>query len=97
MNRKNYRTIVNGVEISPEITEVLRRWYDYPCIEDMEPYLYIQWLSDIQDYRTRIWVNRNDDAEDISTLKDCVNGLIQIKDDLKRFIPQKKNESNEAD
>jgi hypothetical protein len=41
-------------------------------------------------------VNRNDDADDIPALKDCVNGLIQIRDDLKRFIPQKKNESTEA-
>jgi hypothetical protein len=90
------KTTVNGIEITPEMAEVLRRWYDYPCIEDMEPCLYIRWLSDIQDYLTRVWVDKSDDAEDIPTLKECVNRLIEIKDDLKLFIPQKTKEEGGA-
>ena len=86
------KTTVNGVEITPRIAEVLNKWYDDPLVEDMEPFLYVKWLSNIQDYLTRVWVGKDDDEPDIPELKNCVNCLIQIKDDLKQFIPKSSNE-----
>jgi hypothetical protein len=84
------KTTVNGIEITSKMAAVLQDWYDDGRIEDMKPCVYVEWLCGVQDYLTRIWVDRNDDAEDIPELKDCIHGLIQIKDDLKKFIPEKK-------
>lgn len=37
----------------------------------------------------RVWVDKDDDDDDIPQLKECVNALMVIKDDLSNFIPAK--------
>jgi hypothetical protein len=83
------KTVVNGVEITPQIAEVLRNWLDESMVENTTPFIYVKWLSRIQDYLTRIWVDKDDDEEDIPELKECMNSLIVIKDELKKIIPEK--------
>jgi hypothetical protein len=83
--------IVNGVEITPRMAEALHLWYDCSLFEDMKPCQYVKWLSNIQDYLIRVWVDKDDDAPDLPELKECVSELILIKDDLKMFIPESPN------
>ena len=86
-------TKVNGVEITHCIAEVLAKWYAHEMIEDTQPAIYSRWLLKIQDYLTRIWVDMEDDDDDIPRLKECTNMLLQIKDDFERLIPDKNSES----
>jgi len=87
------KTMIDGIEITPEMVEVLKKWYNTKSPEDIEPRIYVRWLGKIQDYLTRIWVNMDDDEENVAEFKECVNCLIVIKDDLNRFIPEKGDEA----
>lgn len=81
------KTQINGVEITPRLAEVLRKWYETP--NDSQPESYVRWINKIQDYLMRVWVDKPDDDDEISELKECVNALMIIKDDLIDFIPEK--------
>jgi hypothetical protein len=84
------KTIINGVEITPQMGEVLHRWFDCELAEDIQPFVYVKLLARTQDYLTRVWVDKYDDDEDIPELKEGVSCLLDIKNDLSRFIPDKK-------
>jgi hypothetical protein len=76
---------INGVAITPEIMKVLSYWYNCQDPNDIMPRMYVQWLSRVQDYLTRIWVDIDDDEADVSELRACVDSVIQIKDELEKF------------
>ena len=80
---------INGIEITPNIIEVLESWYNCHPDDEVQPIVYTKWLSKIQDFLTRIWVDKFDNSDDISILKDCVNCIITIKDDFQKLIPDK--------
>jgi len=86
---------VEGVEIMPQVEGVLHKWYDEVLIENTQPYMYVQYLIEVQDFLTRVWVNMEDDDESIRTVKHCTNMIIQIKDDLSRFVPCKNYKEND--
>jgi len=78
------KTMLEGVELTPETAEILRKWYEDS--NDTAIARYVRWLAKIQDYLTRAWVERDED--DDGEFKDCVGCLILIKDDLERLIPK---------
>jgi hypothetical protein len=92
------KTIVNGVEITPQMANVLHEWYNGVFFEDMPPVQYAKKLSKIQDYLTRLLVDNTDNTEeDILELKKCISCLLQIRDDMEMFIPPNKNKARETD
>jgi hypothetical protein len=83
------KTIVNGVEITQEITDILSSWYYTDHVDTKtRPELYVQWLSTIQDGLTRQMLQMEDASP--SVLKRYLSNLIYLKDELSRFIPDKK-------
>jgi hypothetical protein len=86
------RTSIDGVAITPAIITILGEWYNQENPGDIKPKMYVRWLARTQDYLTRIWVDKDDD-DDLSELKNCVNCIIQIKDELERFYTE--NETND--
>jgi hypothetical protein len=90
------KTTINNVEITPEIIEILKRWYTHENPEDETPVMYVKWIGSVQDYLTRVWVDKDDDEDDIPELKRCVNCLIQIKDDLESFIRKTRQEGGKS-
>ena len=90
---KEQKIMIDGVEITSEIAEVLSEWYGRSNPEDIIPIMYSNWLGKVQDYLTRVWVDKDEDAEDMSALKECVDMTIQIKDSFSRLIPKKGGES----
>jgi hypothetical protein len=92
------KTIVDGVEITPQMAKVLHVWYDYSFFEDMPPVWYAETLSKIQDYLTRLLVDNTDNTEEeLLELKDCISCLLQLRDDMKMFIPPNKKKARETD
>jgi hypothetical protein len=91
------KTIVNGVEITPKITEILSEWYYTDHVDtETRPEVYVAWLSSIQDGLTRQMLQMEDTSP--ATIRRYLSNIIYIKDELTRFIPDKKNEqSNETD
>ncbi len=86
------KTEINGVEITPEMAEVLKSWYDYsPDFEISTPERYEKQLAKVQDCLTRILLNLEDVSK--NTLESCLSGVICIKDDLGKFIPKKGGEA----
>jgi len=83
------KTKVEGIEITPKLIEVLEFWYSAEIIENTQPYIYVQWLSKIQDYLTRVWVDMSNSDDDIPKLKEYTSMIIQIKDDLIDLIPDR--------
>jgi hypothetical protein len=79
------KTIVNGVVITEEMAEVLKKWYN-PSLSETEPSLYVRGLGNIQDYLIRVWIDI--DSDEVATLefKECMSWLLMIKDDLQKFI-----------
>jgi len=83
------KTQINGVEITPQMAGVFKEWYDQSVVENTQPYIYTRWLSQIQDFLTRILIDMDDDDEDVSKAKNCLEKTIQIKDDFEKLIPEK--------
>jgi len=81
------KTQINGIEITPQMAAMLKSWYQSPG--ESQPECYVRWISKIQDYLMRVWVDKDDDDDDIPQLKECVSALMVIKDDLSNFIPGK--------
>ena len=84
-------TIVDGVEITPNITSVLKEWNDTSYDGEVVPVRYLRYLSTIQDHLTRLLVEMGDMKED--DIKECIGDIIFIKDDIAKFIPEKGVES----
>ena len=84
-------TQVNGVEITPRIATILKKWYDCNMIENSHPYWYENILSRIQDYLTRILVSdAPDKIIDEKLLKEYIGEIIYMKDDFQELIPEAK-------
>ena len=80
-------TQVNGVEITPKMGDALENWYRDACsYDDTQPFYYVKWLSLIQDLLTRQWIRQDDND---AKFKECMDMIIQIKDALQQFIPDK--------
>ena len=76
------KTQVNGVEIMPEIVNVLNDWNgNSDSWEDTVPYHYIQELGKIQDHLFRMINN----VDTLQELQPSISLLVSIKDDLKKF------------
>ncbi|MDR0699651.1 MAG: hypothetical protein LBG28_10615 [Tannerella sp.] len=87
------KTVINGVEITSKMSEVLKSWYeDCTSIEDTFPYYFVEHISLIQDYLTGLWLDRDDNDPDVPKLKNYLNTLMFLKSQLKMFIPESKDE-----
>lgn len=86
------KTQINGVEITPKIAEVFESWYNSDLIEYTYPYECVVWLSELQDYITRIFIEKNSDDKDMDILKSCICTIVSIKDEFKKLIPERKEE-----
>jgi hypothetical protein len=86
------KTSIDGVAITPAIIAIFGEWYNQQNQEDVKPRVYVRWLAKVQDYLTRIWVDK-DDEEDMSELKSCVDYVIQIKDELERFYAEDESDN----
>ena len=84
-------TQVNGVEITPKMAEVLKKWYDCRYVSDAYPYLFREWLLEVYIYLTRLLIDSDDDAKDIPLLKQYAGYILCIKDDIENFIPEEIN------
>jgi hypothetical protein len=85
------KTIVNGVEITQKITDVLTQWYDTTESDpETRPEIYVRWLSDVQDSLTRILLDLC--KVDQKQIEKCVGRIIYIKDELQCFIPESANQ-----
>jgi len=81
------KTIIEGVEITPAIAEILKKWFIFnPNIEDSYPEYYVTELSDMQDYFCR---KLDEDPEELQTIKVMLLFIIALKDDFKQLIPKK--------
>ena len=84
------KTTVNGVEITPQIAEVLASWYETNDLDpETKPEIYACWLSDVQDCLTRILMDTC--KMDNEQVKHCLTAVIYLKDELRRFIPASQN------
>jgi hypothetical protein len=83
------KTTVNGVEITSNISEVLREWNENTGTSVSTPERYVSYLSDIQDFLCYLL----DDPDDCRNIKQLLLHIIYIKDDLKRFIRMEGGES----
>ena len=85
------KTVVNGIEITPQIAEVLASWYRTDSLDPKaKPEIYASWLSGVQDCLTRTLLDiRNVDKKQI---KHCLCSVIYVKDELRRFIPESSSE-----
>jgi hypothetical protein len=94
---KQVKTIIENVEITPAIAEVLSDWYKRSGpMDDIQPKVYVNWLGKVQDYLSRIWVDMDEDQGDTETLKACLSFVIVIKDNIERFIPKENSEGGES-
>jgi hypothetical protein len=83
------KTVIEGIEITPQMINALEHWYDVLPADKCWPATYVEWLNDIQDCLTRIMIYG--DSPDEKTIKRCLSAIICIKDDLVQFIPQSKD------
>ena len=82
------KTIIEGVEITPAIAEILKKWFIFnPNIEDFYPEYYVTELSDMQDYFCRKLDDT--DIEELAKIKHMLLIIIALKDDMKLLIPKK--------
>ena len=82
------KTIIEGVEITSAIAEILKKWLIFnPDIEDSYPEYYVMELSEMQDYFCRKLDNT--DKDELATIKRMLLIIITLKDDMKQLIPKK--------
>jgi hypothetical protein len=74
------KTTIDGVEITSAMAEVLGEWH-----ETAGPERYVSYLSDIQDFLCY----QLQESEYCQKAERLLLHIIYIKDDLKRFIPEK--------
>jgi hypothetical protein len=79
------KTTIDGVEITPAMTEILKKWFIYnPAVEESYPEYYVQKLGEMQDYFCR---NLEEESNRLETVKHMLLSIIAIKDDFKKLIP----------
>jgi hypothetical protein len=86
------KTQVNGIEITPAIAGVLDKWYDNATsYENTLFFSYIMDLGEIQDFLCRMICDVDvDDPE----LKHAISVIINIKDDMKKLIPDRNSDTD---
>ena len=81
-NPKNMTTQVNGVEITPQITEVLTRWYGNAISrEDSRPFYYVKELSILQDFLCRMVY----EVDEYSEFRQMISTVTNLKDDFQEL------------
>lgn len=86
------KTIVNDVEITPEIATVLREWFHEDAVVCM-PAMFVDDLNVVQDILCRVLIDPNMiNEEDVKT---CISFLICIKDEFKKLTPLKTKTNND--
>jgi hypothetical protein len=80
------KTMIDGVEITPEIAKRLTKWYASEW-DKSYPEMFVDDLSETQDCLTRMLIDGTKVTE--GTIKRCLGYVIALKDDLAGFIPQK--------
>jgi hypothetical protein len=86
------KTQVNGIEITPKMAAVLKRWYNNTVSrEDTAPFYYVEELGAIQDFFCRMIHEENKFAE----IKQALFTIMDLKDDLRAFIPDNNNANPE--
>jgi hypothetical protein len=73
-------TVVNGFEITENVSEVLGNW-----AEVNYPRMYVENLSELQDFLCRILLL---EAQYDDQVKVLLGNLICLKDDMKKFVKE---------
>jgi hypothetical protein len=76
------KTQINGVVVTPEMEEVLQKWYEFA---ESLPESYVNDLEEIQDFLCTLL----DNCDLYPAVKSSLFSLIYIKNDLRKFIPRK--------
>jgi hypothetical protein len=85
------KTQVNGIEITSGMAEVLDKWYSTAVsYDDTLPFIYVKELGEIQDFLCRMIYDMDEKPE----IKRAISIIIDLKDDMKMFIPAK-DETNQ--
>jgi hypothetical protein len=82
------KTMIEGVEITPTMSNVLKKWYlNAVDADDVLPNVYVQELQEVQDFLCR-------NLCEYDEVKRLINTVINLKDDLKQFAMS--NNENES-
>lgn len=79
---------IEGVQLTPKIIDALIDWYPVDEPEECLPEVFCNWLSEAQDYFSRI-VSYSSGCEDVSKEKEFMGNMIFMKDNMKAFVPGK--------
>jgi hypothetical protein len=86
------KTQVNGIEITSGMAGVLDKWYGTAIsYDDTLPFGYVKELGEVQDILCRMICDSDEKPE----IKRAIAIIINLKDDLKMFIPDKNNDTNQ--
>lgn len=86
--------IANGAIISDRIADILQRWQDFTSIENSELQEHLNNLCCMQDFFCRM-LTETIPGVDVNTIANYLADIVCLKDDLKMFLPEKK-ENNET-
>lgn len=76
------KNVIDGVEITPEIIEMIKDWAPASDIDISVPEMHIQSLSKIQDFITRQLDNYCNSPEMMIEIAKHLNSVVIIKDSL---------------
>jgi hypothetical protein len=80
------KTVIEGVEITPQISEILKKWFIFnPRIDESYPEYYALQLGVIQDYLCRKLDEYDAELEEI---RQMLIIIVSMKDDFKQLIPE---------
>jgi hypothetical protein len=80
------KTQINGIEITPRMAEVFDKWYgNAVSYDDTLPYGYVKNLNELQDMLCGMIY----EIDNIPNLKHTISLVVNLKNDLKMFIPEK--------
>lgn len=93
MNKKDPQiTTVNGVVLTPDILDVMKRWQPESHLDSVLPEVYVGYLNQMQDFLCLMMADygtREECKEQVAEITDHMTGLIHIKKDLEKFILKK--------
>ena len=81
------KTTIEGVEITPRIAAVIKKWCSNP--DDSEAKGFYDGLVKIQDCISRELIEKRQDNPNFQSLLECLEIVIITKDDVYEFIPDK--------
>lgn len=84
-------TTINGIVLTPELTDILQAWQAYTQLDGSKPEEYIKYLSKIQDFLCRMLIQFDgpnpEEQKTTGEIKSLLMSLVSIKDDLEVFVP----------